>query len=177
MTSALVVAGGAGERFGAEIPKQFVALHGKPILAHAIGAVAPLPNLRRLVIVVPEGWVGHTRDSVVPAARCEVDVRVVVGGPRRRDSVCRGLLELDEPDLVVVHDGARPLATLRLAQRVVEAAQNSGAAVPALPLSETVKQARDGQVLRTVNREELWRVQTPQAFDLGLLPSANQAGR
>jgi 2-C-methyl-D-erythritol 4-phosphate cytidylyltransferase/2-C-methyl-D-erythritol 2,4-cyclodiphosphate synthase len=171
--SAVVVAGGAGQRFGSDVPKQFLLARGRPIVSYAVETIASVPGVQRIALVVPQGWLSHARDSVLPAADCHVDVRLAEGGPRRRDSVLIGLSELGDEGLVVVHDGVRPLASCSLTERVVEAARVSGAAVAALPVGETLKEVRNGGVVRTVEREGLWSIQTPQAFDIMLLREAH----
>ncbi len=173
MISAVVVAGGAGQRFGSDVPKQFLLARGKPVVTYAVETIASLSGVQRIALVVPQGWISHVRDSVLPAADYDIDVRVSEGGARRRDSVMIGLSELGDEGLVIVHDGVRPLASCSLMEKVVEAARVSGAAVAALPVRETLKEVRDGRVVRTVEREGLWSIQTPQAFDIVLLREAH----
>ncbi len=175
MISGIVVAGGTGQRYGSDLPKQFLQLRGKPVVAHAVDTVAQIPGLERIVLVVPDPWLRHTRENVLPSLSARLDVQVVSGGPRRRDSVAAGLRLIGEEGVVVVHDGVRPLASPELARRVTQAAHNSGAAICAVPLAETLKEVRCGLVVGTVAREGLWRVQTPQAFDAGSLRQAHAA--
>jgi 2-C-methyl-D-erythritol 4-phosphate cytidylyltransferase/2-C-methyl-D-erythritol 2,4-cyclodiphosphate synthase len=175
MISGIVVAGGEGRRFGSDLPKQFLQLCGKPVVAHAIDALTQVPGLDRIVLVLPGVWVQYATEAVLPSLGASVDVQVVSGGPRRRDSVAAGLGVLAESGTVVVHDGVRPLASPGLARRVTEAARQSGAAISAVRLTETLKHVRRGLVAETIAREGLWRVQTPQAFDVGSLREAHAA--
>ncbi len=173
MISGIVVAGGEGRRFGSAVPKQFLQLHGRPVIAYAIDTIAQIPGLERIVLVLPGSWLQHTRENVLPSLGVREDVLPVSGGPTRRDSVAAGLRALAEGDIVVVHDGVRPLASPELARRVTDAARESGAATSAVPLTETLKEVHGGLVTGTVAREGLWRVQTPQAFDADLLREAH----
>ncbi len=113
------------------------------------------------------------------ASRYAKVTAVVRGGEMRQDSVANGVEALDpaDDDIVLVHDGARPLVTQDLIERVLEAARTTGAAIPGLPLEDTIKEAEAGRVVRTVPRERLVRVQTPQGFSAGLLRRALDAAK
>jgi len=163
-TWAIVVAGGGGTRFGAA--KQFARLGGSTVVDRAVGVAQE--SCDGVVVVVPAdaSW-------AAPAG-----VRVAIGGATRSDSVRAGLaLVPDEADIVVVHDAARPLATRGLFDLVVQAiAAGADGAVPALPISDTLKRVAGGRVVETVPREGLVGVQTPQAFRAEVLRAAHDVG-
>ena len=165
--TAVVVAAGEGRRFGA--PKQFAALRGLAVLDWSLRAFASPPRISALVLVLPDEERGASYRRAYPEIRAAVQ-----GGPRRQDSVANGVRMIDggPGDIVLVHDGARPLVDADLISRVIEEAERSGAAVPAIPVDDTVKEIADGLVVRTLDRASLVRVQTPQGFELGLLRRA-----
>jgi 2-C-methyl-D-erythritol 4-phosphate cytidylyltransferase len=168
---AVVVAAGRGERFG-DASKIMLPLAGRPMLAHVLDAIEGALLVRAVVLVAGE----HTRPAVedlVAEGGWAKPRAVVQGGPRRQDSVAAGLgaTPADAP-VVVVHDGARPLASARLFERCVEAALVHGAAIAAVPVSDTIKRVRDGLIAATVPRDDLWAAQTPQAFRRELLAAA-----
>jgi 2-C-methyl-D-erythritol 4-phosphate cytidylyltransferase len=160
-TWAIVVAAGSGARFGAA--KQFTRLGDVSILDRAVGVAVSACD--GVVVVLPAG-----SDWNAP-----VGVRVAAGGPTRSASVRSGLACVpDAADVVVVHDAARPLATAALYARVVAAVRaGADAAVPGLPVTDTVKRVRDDRVVETVPRDELVVVQTPQAFRRDALEQAH----
>lgn len=171
MTFAVVIpAAGTGSRSGSEIPKQYVPLLGRPVLAHSIACFTALDECREIVVAIDEAWRAVAEECASGDAR----VSFVSGGAERQHSIAGALDRLDgRSDLVLVHDAARPCASPALITRVIEAARERGAAIPALPINETVKRVDPrGVILETVPRAELRAAQTPQAFHLGLLRAA-----
>ncbi|MCF8061810.1 MAG: 2-C-methyl-D-erythritol 4-phosphate cytidylyltransferase [Deltaproteobacteria bacterium] len=164
--AAVIPAAGAGVRMGAERPKQFLLLDGKPILTVTLEAFERCPVIDSVVLVVPGDVVPACEREIVQRHGLTKVRRVVPGGARRQDSVRLGVEACPVGcDLVVVHDGVRPLVRSDLIERTVAAARDCGAAIAALPARDTVKQVRDGTwVERTLDRRSLWLVQTPQAF-------------
>lgn len=171
-TSALIVAAGAGTRFGGR--KQFAYLQGKPVLEWTLERFQSHEEVGAIVLVLPD-----EQDRKHYRLRYAKIVDTVRGGERRQDSVWQGFRLLDErsADIVLVHDGARPLVGATLISRVITAAWAEGAAVPVLSVEETVKEVREGKVLRTVDRSALARAQTPQGFRYGVLRTALEAAR
>jgi 2-C-methyl-D-erythritol 4-phosphate cytidylyltransferase len=126
-----------------------------------------------VVLVVPADWVAKAKAELVEPHRLTKVGAVVAGGVRRQDSVAAGLEALPpEVNLVVVHDGVRPFVTAEMVAAVVEAAKDVGAAVTAVPVTDTVKKVDGGVVVETLRRERLVCVQTPQAFSRSLLAEA-----
>ena len=175
--AALIPAGGVGTRFGGRTPKQFLRFGALPILAVTVRHFTTHPAVGAVVVAAPDRWVVRTRRILAPVTR-RTRVVVVVGGRTRQDSVWLGLQAVpDDAQIIVVHDGVRPLITRTLVDAVVEAARASGAAICALPVTETVKRVRGGLVEATLDRAELWAVQTPQAFRADLLREAHEKAR
>jgi 2-C-methyl-D-erythritol 4-phosphate cytidylyltransferase len=162
---AVVVAGGSGERFGA--PKQFAMLGGRPMLAWAVDAARGACD--GVVLVVPADRLDGRQYPVE---------KMVAGGASRSDSVRAGLEAVPaDAEIVVVHDGARPLASGSTFRAVVEAVRaGADAAVPALAVTDTLKAVEDGRVTATIDRRGLVVVQTPQAFRADVLRAAHAQG-
>ena len=171
-TSAIVVAAGAGKRFGE--PKQFAYLRGKPVLEWTLERFQAHGEVDGVVLVLPD-----EQDLKHYRMRYAKIVDIVRGGDRRQDSVWQGfrLLDAAAAEVVLVHDGARPLVGADLISRVIAAARAEGAAVPVLPLEETVKEVREDRVVGTVDRSRLRRAQTPQGFRYEILKKALESAR
>ena len=169
--SAVVAAGGASLRMGG-VNKLFEPLLGEPVLVHTIRVLEDSPEIDEIVVSARE-------EDIVPISGfCreygfEKVTKIVRGGDTRCESVYNGALAVSEKAaLIAVHDGARPLVTEAIIRRVVNAAASRRAAVPAVPVSDTVKIVRRGVVVSTPERRELYAVQTPQVFDTALLKGA-----
>ena len=146
------------------------------MLARAVGAVSAVLSVRAVVVAVPPALIERARAEVTGVPRPQIDVVVVGGGAERQDSVRRALEELPAGiDVALVHDAARPFASVSLMAACIRVAGEKGAAVAALPVHDTVKEvAPEGRVRQTLERRRLWRIQTPQAFCLPLLRAAHQ---
>jgi 2-C-methyl-D-erythritol 4-phosphate cytidylyltransferase len=171
-TAVIVVAAGAGKRFGQR--KQFVYLRGKPVLEWTLERFEAHEEIGSVVLVLPD-----EQDRKHYQLRYGKIVDVVRGGEERQDSVWQGFRLLDDArtELVLVHDGARPLVDGALISRVIARTRSSGAAVPVLPLEDTAKEVEDGRVVRTVDRFRVLRAQTPQGFLYPVLKKALDAAR
>ena len=171
-TIAIIVAGGSGTRFGAQMPKQFLELGGMPILMRTITAfeLALDGTDHELVVTLPADQFSLWRDLCKQQAFA-VSHRVVNGGETRWHSVKSALDSIggfDDIDVIAVHDGVRPLITPGLINRVLDAARRDGAAIPVVSLNDSVRQI-EGDESRALDRSTLRAVQTPQAFDARLL--------
>jgi 2-C-methyl-D-erythritol 4-phosphate cytidylyltransferase len=171
-TSAIIVAAGAGKRFGEM--KQFAYLRAKPVLEWTLERFEAHPEVDALVLVLPD-----EQDLKHYRLRYTKIVDIVRGGEKRQDSVWQGfrLLSAAAPEVVLVHDGARPLVSADLISRVIAAAHASGAAVPVLAIEDTIKEVRDGRIAGTVDRTFLARAQTPQGFRYDILKKALEGAR
>ncbi len=165
--AAILVAAGSGSRFGTGTPKQFVPLAGKPVIRHAAEALAAHVDLLQPV--------GDSA-TITAALTGLTHLPPVAGGATRQDSVRAGLdaLQSAAPDVVLVHDAARPLIPRGTIPALLAALGDAAGAIPAIPVADTLKRATDGVVAMTVPREDLHRAQTPQAFHYGVLLAAHR---
>ena len=175
MTScvALVVAAGRGTRLGAALPKQYLQLAGEPLLRHTLRALASHPRISGVRAVIHP----DDREHYETAARDLDLLPPVSGGAQRQDSVRLGLESLAEldPGVVAIHDGARPFVESALIDRVLDGVERAAGAIPALAVADTLKRGRDGRIVETVDRSQLWRAQTPQAFRFREILAAHRA--
>lgn len=169
--AAIVAAGGRGSRFGAAAPKQLLLLAGRPVLQWSVDALLRCVRVDELVVALPADIAADPPSYLLHRSK---PVTVVTGGERRQDSVARAFACVSErADVVVIHDAARPLLEAALVDRTLDAAAETGAALAALRASDTVKRAgRDGMVVETLPREEMFLAQTPQAFRVDVLRDA-----
>ena len=172
--TAIIAAGGRGHRFGGDRPKQFLEIDGRSILERSVGAFARHPLIDEVIVALPEGLVANRPSWMTDLGS---RVRTVAGGARRQDSVAQALAVSNAAcEIVVIHDAARPFVTSDLIARTIEAAAEVGAAVTAVPVSDTVKRIRGGFVSGTLPREEIFLAQTPQAFRRDVLVAALALG-
>ncbi|MDQ3780026.1 MAG: 2-C-methyl-D-erythritol 4-phosphate cytidylyltransferase [Chloroflexota bacterium] len=173
--AAVVVAAGRGERLGFS-DKVLLPLAGQPMIAYALTALEQAASINDVVVVVG----AHTREAIaelVAAGPWRKVRQIVDGGARRQDSVALGVATTPaSAGVVVVHDGARPLATAALFDRCVAVAAATGAAIAAIPVTDTLKRVAGAQITTTVSRQGLWAAQTPQAFQRALLLDAIARG-
>jgi 2-C-methyl-D-erythritol 4-phosphate cytidylyltransferase len=174
---AVLVAAGRGERLGDERPKAFARLAGRVLLAESLERLDASPWIDAIVVVAPPEW----EEAVIVLAEELAAGKVtasVTGGATRAESVRAGLAEVpDDADVILVHDAARPLVTDEVVERLILAlGEGFDGAVPGLPVADTIKRVRDGEVVETVPRDELRAVQTPQAFVGPTLRAAAAAG-
>jgi 2-C-methyl-D-erythritol 4-phosphate cytidylyltransferase len=165
----IIVAAGSGSRVGGSELKQFRWVAGKPMLLHSLQRFQSRPDVAMVVCVLPRQYAADPPPWIFQS---DVDrLLLATGGKERGDSVYNGLDDLPEECAVtLVHDAARPFVDDATIDRVIVAARAGNAAVPALPVVDTLKEASpDGRVIRTVPRDSLWRAQTPQGFPRALL--------
>ncbi|MDR7417696.1 MAG: 2-C-methyl-D-erythritol 4-phosphate cytidylyltransferase [Armatimonadota bacterium] len=168
MTTAVIVAAGAGTRLPAAVPKPFLMLGNRTVLDRTIEVFQCCEAVERVVVVVAPAHVAEVRSRATGKVAA-----VVAGGGTRRASVAAGLAATADAEWVVVHDGVRPFVTPALIARVLQAARRSGAATAGLPVTETIKDVVGDRVCRTIDRSRLWAVQTPQAFRADVLRDAH----
>jgi 2-C-methyl-D-erythritol 4-phosphate cytidylyltransferase / 2-C-methyl-D-erythritol 2,4-cyclodiphosphate synthase len=176
-TYALVLAAGRGARFGGALPKQYLPLDGSSVLRHAVNAFAAHSRIDGVLVTIrPEDREAY--DGAL--AGCEL-LPPAHGGAERQDSVRLGLEALapHRPGRVLIHDGARPFPGAGLIDRVLDALDRAPAAIPGLPLGDTIKRVDGESITETVDRTGLWRVQTPQGFHFDAILDAHRkaAGR
>ena len=176
--SAIIAAGGRGTRLGGGVPKQLRLLGGRTLLERSVAPFDASGRIDEIVVVLP-GDLLHAQPAAL--GRLRTPLRCVEGGARRQDSVAAGAAAISpRSELVVVHDAARPFCTPALIGRTLDAARESGAAIAALPATDTVKECRreDGAafVAATLARERIFLAQTPQAFRVDVLRAALACG-
>ncbi|MCD6485766.1 MAG: 2-C-methyl-D-erythritol 4-phosphate cytidylyltransferase [Syntrophobacterales bacterium] len=163
---AIIVAGGSGKRMLRDLPKQFLSLDGIPVLARTLSRFEKAVSVTRIVLVVPEEDVDYAKDEIVDRHQIFKVEHIQAGGKTRQDSVGKGLEMVDdEDDIVIVHDGVRPFLPEELIDLSIREAVRSGAVVPVIPLTDTVKQIGEAGIIKdTPDRNDLRLAQTPQAF-------------
>ena len=174
--SVVIAAGGTGTRFGGDKPKQFHELQGEPVIIRTLAPFCAHPHCRKIIIAVHPDWFDWL-ENVLAGKRFGDCIRLVPGGAERADSVYAGLQILDRPEIVLIHDAARPFVNLKMISNSVEAAHRHGAAAVAVRVTDTLKREQEGYIAETVDRAGLWRVQTPQAFRYADIMKAYQLAR
>lgn len=168
---AIIVAGGRGLRMGGELPKQFLPLSGKPVLMRTLELFEG--EVSRIILVLPEDHIPFWQE-LCERYHFTLPHTVALGGETRFHSVRSGLSHLPQAGLVAVHDGVRPLASRALIRRSFEEAERSGGALPACPVTDSLRLRQDEGKSEAVDRSRYVAVQTPQTFDLGQLQQAYQ---
>ena len=179
MTTAIIVAAGKSERMGSGVDKAFLSLVNKPVVAWSLLAFERCPEIDRIVLVVRKEQLVASKAVVKMFGISKVD-KIVAGGARRQESVATGLKACDvDTRYVVIHDGARPLVTSAMISEVVQAVRRAPAVTVGRPVTDTIKLCEKGQtVSKTIPRDKLWAVQTPQAFQMKvLLPALKALGK
>jgi len=178
MISAIIVAAGVGKRMGPNVDKLWLPVAGRPVIAHTWKQFNDAACVDDIVIVVRDGM----QESFAELAAehgFKKPFRIVVGGAERQDSVWNGLSALAaDAEIVAIQDAARPCTTADLIAATIQAAKETGAAVAAQPVTDTIKETGDGQTIsRTVDRSKLWSVQTPQTFRVDVIRRAIAAAK
>ncbi len=177
-TFVLIVAAGSGQRFGGAVPKQYQTLAGKPLLRHCLETFAAHPGISGVLVAINPD---HRPLYDQAASGLPHLLPPIQGGSSRQDSVLNGLERLgaEKPDLVLIHDAARPLIDADTISRTIAALAAHRAVLVAVPVVDTIKRGKDGRVGDTVDRRDLWRAQTPQAFHFPDILAAHRrfAGR
>ena len=170
----IIVGGGLGIRFGGDVPKLLQEVGGRTILEWSILSVYR-SSCEKIVLVAPEAYLAQFFEIAHRAAGEKI-FDVVAGGKTRTESVRAGLESLSkicrDDDIVAIHDGARPLASPKLFNLCAEAAASYGAAIAAIPLTDTIKIVDEDVIVETPRREKFWRAQTPQAFKFKIIAEA-----
>lgn len=168
----VIVAGGSGKRMGAEIPKQFLELAGRPVLMHTIERFKAFDESIEIITVLPENQLLHWCD-LQEKHKFKVPQTLVKGGNHRFFSVRNGLKFVNTPGLVAIHDGVRPFVSIDTIKRCFETAEKLGNAIPAISPTESLRILTDSGSM-PVNRFHVKQIQTPQVFSAELLKKAYQ---
>ena len=178
MNAAILVAAGKGTRMGAGADKLFLEVAGRPVVAHTWRRFDDAKCIGEIILVVRKGR-QKKFEELAAKFRFRKPFRIVVGGAERQDSVWNGLKALSPAaEVVAIQDAARPCTSGELIAATIEAARETGAAVAAQPVTDTIKESADGRLIeRTLDRSKLWAVQTPQTFRVGVIRRAISAAR
>lgn len=165
-STAIVPAAGQGVRMGTARRKQFLSLGGEPVLVHALRMLQRCPEIEAIVLVVPEEDRAFCEERIAGHYGLDKVAAIIPGGKERQDSVYAGLLALAPvPEVVLIHDGVRPFADPEMVCKTIGQAAAGISAVVGVPVSDTIKSVdAGGRVIKTLQREGLWSIQTPQAF-------------
>lgn len=173
MNTAIIAAGGNGTRFGADKPKQFLEIHGKPLLIHTLAPFEQCAAIDEIILVLPAAEIENFQIQI-GKYNLSNRVKLIAGGQTRAASVLNGLNAIDAKKcaVVAVHDGARPLVSVEEIAATIEKVKETGAACLVAPVTDTIKEIKNGKITRTVDRETLRRALTPQAFRYEILKRA-----
>jgi len=177
--AAIIVAAGKGLRMNKDVPKQYLALEGRPILGHTLLVFDTCNRIDEVFVVIPAEDFDFCRQNVITPLNLQKRIRLVSGGDRRQDSVYNGLKALDQKtDLVVIHDGVRPFVKSGELEACIDGAIQFGACILGIPASDTLKRVDGAGIIgETLARDNIWLVQTPQAFKYDLILKAHKAAR
>jgi 2-C-methyl-D-erythritol 4-phosphate cytidylyltransferase len=178
MNSAIIVAAGKGTRVGANVDKLWLEVAGRPVVAHTWKQFNDAPCIGEIILVVRDGMQDQFA-GLAARFNFQKPFRLVVGGAERQDSVWNGLEAVSaKTEIVAIQDAARPCTSAELIAATIEAARETGAAVAAQPVADTIKETDDGKIIsRTVDRSKLWSVQTPQTFRVEIIRNAIATAR
>ncbi|WP_160693350.1 2-C-methyl-D-erythritol 4-phosphate cytidylyltransferase [Clostridium sp. C2-6-12] len=169
MVSAIVLAGGRGKRMGTIQSKQYISLNGKPILYYTLKQFIKNKFIDKIILVIPEDEIEYCKKEVLQKYQLKLD-KVVFGGNERQDSVYNALSELEDSNIVLIHDGARPFVSQRIINDAVKYAKMHKAAAPGVMPKDTIKiKGEDNFSISTIDRSRAVAIQTPQAFDFNLI--------
>ncbi|HOV89978.1 MAG TPA: 2-C-methyl-D-erythritol 4-phosphate cytidylyltransferase [Syntrophorhabdaceae bacterium] len=175
---AIVLAGGAGKRMGAPTNKQFLLLDNKPIIVHTLQVFEECKPVDGVYLVVNQKDLPIIQEEILEQYRFNKIVKLVIGGRLRQDSVKNGLDAIENPcDIIIIHDGARPFISPSFIEKSIYLMEMFDAIIPALPVKDTIKViSKEGFVVKTLERDSLWQVQTPQTFKYDLITKAYREG-
>lgn len=172
MNTAIIVAAGSGRRFESEIPKQFLSIFGKPVLIHTLEKFEACGEIAQIVLVLAADQIEAFQSISLDHSLTKL-VKTVAGGNTRARSVFGGLQAADKnSQIVVVHDGARPLVSTDEIAATIRIAEQTGAACLVAPVTDTIKQVNGSEIIGTLDRNNLRRALTPQAFRYEILQNA-----
>ena len=173
MNFAIIVAAGSGTRFGADMPKQFLEISGKPVLIHTLEKFEDCAAIDEIVLVLSAAEIEKFRSSLT-RYNLRKPLKIVAGGESRAESVLSGLNSVDaaRAEIIAVHDGARPLVSVGEITATIETAKQCGAACLVAPVTDTIKEVAKGKIVGTIDRSRLRRALTPQTFRYEILRKA-----
>lgn len=178
VVSAIIPVAGQGKRFGGNTPKQFLKIGNETIIEITLKKIISLTEIDYGVVVVPQSERAASENLFSKIDGFNLKFKIINGGIERQDSVYNGLKNVPPgTDIVIVHDGVRPLVSSQLLRNSIISASKTGACIAALPVKDTIKRVEKNTVLETIPRDQLWQVQTPQTFRYSVLLSAHEKAR
>lgn len=183
MISAIIPAAGQGLRMNTKKAKQYLYLEGKPVLVHTLLTFADHQNIDKIILVIPAGDFDYCRQQILSCFDLQTKITLIAGGKTRQDSVYNGIMALDSrTELVVIHDGVRPLVGNREISLCIQQAAKTGACISGIPAFDTVKQItqiddQTAEIQKTMVRDQIWLAQTPQVFACELIKKAHKLAR
>ena len=161
----IILAGGSGVRMGSKARKQYLSIGNAPILAHTLHAFDSASSIDQIILVAPADDIDFIQSKLLAALELSTQTQVITGGSTRQASVYQGLLAVKDTNaLVAIHDGVRPFITPIEIDQCIDTAADCGACILGIPISETMKQVHKDCIRKTVDRNNMWLAQTPQAF-------------
>ena len=174
MITAIILAGGKGKRMGSKISKQYIELKGKPILYYTLTKFINCKEIDNIVLVLPKDEIEYCTKNILEKYSLKVD-KIVEGGKERQDSVYNALNEIENSDIVLIHDGARPFVSNKIIEDGIKFARLYGAAAPGVTPKDTIKVKDEfGFSKETPNRNTLVSIQTPQVFKLDIIKECHK---
>lgn len=173
--TAIIAAAGGGKRIGGQKNKQFIEIAGKPILCYTLDKFESCDLVDEIILVLPKEDLDYGAREIVDRFGFTKIRKIVAGGKERQDSVYCGLKAItDKPEIVVIHDGVRPFLKSSKIEESIAICRRFGAVILAIPAKHTIKEGKNGYVIKTLERDKLWEVQTPQTFKYEIIFEAYQ---
>ena len=170
--NAIILSAGKGKRMNSDVSKQYLEINDKPIIYYTLKSFEK-SNVDEIIIVVGKGDVEYVKKEIVDKYNISKITNIVEGGEERYDSVINGLEYLNDEDLVLIHDGARPLIKIEEINKIIDVVKKSGACIAGMPSKDTIKIInKEGVVVSTPERKNVWQIQTPQAFGVEIIKLA-----
>jgi 2-C-methyl-D-erythritol 4-phosphate cytidylyltransferase len=167
----ILLAAGKGKRIGFKLPKALIKLKKKPLFFWSLEKFDRIDFIQKIMLMVPRGFLKEF-DKLISCKKFKKEIYLGIGGRRRMDSVLKALRKIDKGDYLFIHDSARPFIERELLEKLYREVKKYKAVIPALPISFTIKKVLNGFVDKTLEREELYEIQTPQAFEFNLFKEA-----
>ena len=176
--SAIIPVAGRGKRFGGKTPKQFLNIGDQSIIEITLKKFLSHDAINHGVVVVSDREVEFSRNLFRQIDGFEKKFKIVIGGNKRQNSVYNGLENIpSDTDIVIIHDGVRPLVSSQLITKSIQTASATGACIAATPVKDTIKRVQNETIIETISRDHLWQAQTPQAFKYSVLKEAHKKAK